>query len=157
MNAFMQDQWPMYEGTHAMRTSLLDVLTDADLIFSPGGQTMPLGALLREFGEIEHAYVESLKTFKQDFNYRNTEPGLERSLARLRAWYRALDADMQTTLAGLSDEDLKKTIARGGFAPTVDVQMQIYLQALLIFFGKATIYLRAMNRPLPQTIQEWIG
>jgi hypothetical protein len=29
--------------------------------------------------------------------------------------------------------------------------------ALLIFFGKVVVYLRAMNRPLPQTIQDYIA
>lgn len=157
MNKLMTDVWPMIEGTHAMRSSLLDALTDADLAFSPGGQAMPLGALLREFGEIEHAYVESFKTFQQDFAYRNPAPGLDRHLDQIRAWYQSLDGEMQSALSALSDDDLTKTIQRGGFAPAVDVQLQIYLQALLIFFGKATIYLRTMNRPLPQMIQDWIG
>ena len=157
MNRLMEEVYPTIEGTHGMRASLLDVLTDADLAFSPGGQTMTLGALLRECGEIEHAYVESFKTFQQDFKYRNPAPGLDSSLAQIRAWYHSLDGELKRVLSGLSDEDLKKTIARGGFAPTVDVQLQIYLQALLIFFGKATIYLRAMNRPLPPMIADWIG
>ena len=157
MNKLMTDVWPMIEGTHGMRSGLLDTLTDADLAFSPGGQTMPLGALLCEFGEIEHAYVESFKTFKQDFAYRNPAPGLAGHLDQIRAWYQSLDEEMKAALSALSDDDLTKTIQRGGFAPTVDVQLEIYLQALLIFFGKATIYLRVMNRPLPQMIQDWIG
>jgi hypothetical protein len=69
----------------------------------------------------------------------------------------SLDGEMQAALSALSNDDLTKTIQHGGFAPAVDVQLQIYLQALLIFFGKVTIYLRAMNRPLPQMIQNWIG
>ena len=157
MNKLMQELYPMIAGTHGMRASLLDALTDADLAFSPGGQAVPLGALLVEFGEIEHAYVESFKTFTQDFKYRNPAPGLASSLAQIRAWYQSLDAELEAVLGGLTDEDLQKTINRGGFAPAVEVQLQIYLQALLIFFGKATIYLRAMNRPLPPMIAEWIG
>jgi hypothetical protein len=39
----------------------------------------------------------------------------------------------------------------------VELQLDVYLQALLIFFGKATIYLKAMNKALPQYIQEYIG
>ena len=157
MNKMMEEVFPMIEGTHGMRAGLLDVLTDADLSFTPGGQAMPLGALLREFGEIEHAYVESFKTLKQDFSYRNAAPGLDTSLEQIRAWYHSLDHELRAVLGAMSDEDLKRTIQRGGFAPTVDVQLQIYLQALLIFFGKATIYLRVMNRPLPESIAGWIG
>jgi len=157
MNKLMEETFPMIEGTHGMRASLLDALTDADLAFSPGGQAMTLGALLREFGEIEQSYVDSFKTLKQDFSYRNPTPGLEGSLEQIRAWYQSLDHDLRNVLGGMSDDDLKQTIARGSFAPSVDVQLQIYLQALLIFFGKATIYLRAMSRPLPDSLRDWIG
>ena len=118
---------------------------------------MTLGALCREMGEIEHSYIQSLKTFKQDWSYRNREADLESSVARLKIWFQTLDDEMKATVSALSDEDLKKTVDRGGFVMPVELQLDVYLQALLIFFGKATIYLKAMNKPLPQQIQEYIG
>ena len=157
MNSYMQEKWPWIEGTHAMRTQFLDTLSDADLAFSTGGQNMTLGALCREMGETEHSYMQSLKTFKQDWSYRNTEAGLESSVARLQAWFQTLDEEMKATVSALSDEDLKKTVDRGGYAMPVELQLDAYLQALLIFFGKATIYLKAMNKALPQQVQEYIG
>ncbi len=157
MNRYMQEKWPWIEGTHGMRSQLTDILSDADLSFSPGGQNMTLGALLREMGETEYSYIQSLKTFKQDWSYRNTEAGLESSIAGLKAWYQTLDEQMKATVSDLSDEDLTKTVDRGGFSMPVDLQLDVYLQALLIFFGKASIYLKAMNKPLPQPIQEYIG
>jgi hypothetical protein len=156
MNRFMQERWPWIEGTHGMRATLLDTLIDTDLAFNPGGQNMTLGALWREMGEVEYSYIQSLKTFKQDWSYRNAEAGLDTSIAKLKAWYQTLDAEMQATVAAFSDEDLKKEIDRA-FKVPVEVQLDIYLQALLIFFGKATIFLRAMNKPLPKQIGEWIG
>ena len=153
----MQEKWSWIEGTHGMRTQLIDTLNDTDLSFSPGGQNITLGELLREIGEIEYSYIQSLKTFKQDWTYRNTEPGLQHHISQLKAWYQVLDNEMQATISDLSDEDLTKTIDRGGFALSVELQLDVYLQALLIFFGKATIYLKAMSRPLPKQIQEWIG
>jgi uncharacterized damage-inducible protein DinB len=153
----MQEKWPWIEGTHGMRSQLTDILSDADLSFNPGGQNMTLGALLREMGDIEYAYIQSLKTFKQDWSYHNTEAGLESSMTRLKAWYSALDEEMKATVSDLSDEDLTKTVDRGGFSMPVDLQLDVYLQALLIFFGKATVYLKAMNKALPQPIQEYIG
>jgi uncharacterized damage-inducible protein DinB len=157
MNRFMQEKWSWIEGSHGMRTQLLDVLSDADLAFNPGGQNMTLGALCREMGEIEHSYVQSLITFKQDWSYRNKEADLDSSVARLKAWFQTLDDEMKATVSALSDEDLTKTIDREGFMMPVELQLDVYLQALLIFFGKATIYLKAMNKPLPQQIQEYIG
>jgi uncharacterized damage-inducible protein DinB len=157
MNRYMLEQWSWIEGTHAMRSQLLDILSDADLAFSPGGQNMTLGALCREMGEIEHSYIQSLKTFQQDWSYHNGEANLESSIARLKAWFQTLDDELKATVSAFSDEDLKKTVDRGGYMMPVELQLDVYLQALLIFFGKATIYLKAMNKPLPQQIHEYIG
>ena len=157
MNSLMQEKWPWIEGSHTMRTKLMDELSDAELAFSPGGENMALGALCREMGEVEYSYIQSLQTFKQDWLYRNTEAGLEGSVARLKAWYQTLDDEMKTTISALTDEDVTKTVDRGGYAMPVGLQLDVYLQALLIFFGKFTIYLRAMNKPLPAQVREWIG
>ena len=51
---------------------------------------------------------------------------------------------MKALVEGMSDDDLKKTIDRGGFG-SVDPQLDIYLQAQLIFFGKASIYCKTLN------------
>jgi hypothetical protein len=152
----MEEYWSTIEGTHGMRTGLLDTLSDADLAFTPGGINMTLGELCKELGEIEYSYIESIKTFKQDWSYRNPEPGLANSVTKLKAWYQTLDSDMKATVSAMTDDDLKKTVDRG-YPFTVDVQLQIYLQALLIFFGKATVFIKAMNRPLSQQLQDWIG
>jgi uncharacterized damage-inducible protein DinB len=161
MNRYMQEKWPWIEGTHGMRTRLLDTLSDADLAFNPGGENVTLGALCREMSEVEYSYIQSLKTFKQDWSYRNTEAGLASSVAQLKVWGQTLDDEMKATVSALSDEDLAKIIERGGeggaFPAPVEMQLDIYLQALLIFFGKVAIYLKAMNRPLPEDIQGCIG
>lgn len=156
MNRYMQEKWSWIEGSHDMRTALLDTLTDSDLAFSLGGETMTLGALCREMGEIQHSYIQSLKTFKQDWNYRNTEPGLDGSVSRLKAWFETLDGEMKAIVSAFSDEDLKKMVDRSGFEMPVDMQLDVYLQALLIFFGKASIYLKAMSKPLPQAMKDYI-
>ena len=157
MNRYLQEKWPWIEGTHRMRTELLDTLIDADLAFNPGGENMTLGALFREIGEIEYSYTQSLQTFEQDWSYRNREAGLESSVARLRAWYQTLDEEMKATVSALSDEDLKKAVKRNSFEMPLDMQLDVYLQALLIFFGKATVFLRVMNKTYPQDIREYIG
>ena len=157
-NRVMQERWPWIEGSHAMRAQAMDLLDDADLAFNPGGQNMTLGALCREMGEIEYSYLESLKTLKQDWSHHNEEAGLEGSVGRLKAWYTALDEEMKSVVSALSDEDLAKIVEREG-TPTwpVETQLEVYLQALLIFFGKLTIYLKALNKPLPKEFQDYIG
>lgn len=158
MNSVMEQRWPWVEGSNSLREELLNSLTDADLAFTPGGQNITLGALCREMGEVQHSYIQSFKTFKQDFNYRTVEPELEGSVARLRAWYQALDAELKAVLSAMTEEDTHKLVDRGsGFTLPVGIQLDVYLQALLIFFGKASIFLKAMNRPLPKQMAEWIG
>lgn len=157
MNRYMQEKWSWIEGTHAMRIELLRGLSDADLRFNPGGANVTLGALFRQSGDIEHSYIQSLNTLTQDWSYTNTDLDIESSVERLTAWFQGLDEEMKAIVTRFSDDDLSKTVDRGGYSVPVDMQLDIYLQAMLIIFGKATIYLRAMNRPLPENVQAYIG
>ncbi|MCA9885453.1 MAG: hypothetical protein KC708_20890 [Anaerolineae bacterium] len=158
MNHYMQEKWSWIEGSHAMRIILLDTLNDADLAFNPGGQAMTLGALCREMGEIEYSYIWSLKTFKQDWSYRNTQAQLDTRIAKLKAWYQELDEQLKAVVSAFSDEDLKKSVERyvDNQVP-IEMQLDIYLQAVLIFLGKVTIYLKAMNKALPDVVSQYIG
>ena len=157
MQRIMNETWPWIEAAHGMRSQLLDTLNDADLAFTPGGQNMTMGALCREMGETEYAYIQSLKTFKQDWSYRNDEPGLASSVARLKVWFQTLDDQIKTVINAFSEEDIQKPVDRGGDGVSIAFQLEAYLQAVLIFLGKATIYLKAMNKALPQYLQEFIG
>ena len=156
MNRIMNEKWPWIEAAHGMRSQLFNILSDADLAFSPGGQTMTLGAFCRQMGETEHAYIQSLKTLKQEWSYHHPEADVASHVARLKAWFQTLDDEMQATITTFWDEDGNKTIDRGG-PVTVEFQLDVYLQAVLIFLGKATIYLRAMNKQLPPFFEEYIG
>ena len=157
MKRSMQEKWPWLEEVRGMRLQLLDILSNADLAFSPGGQNITLGALLRKMGDLEHSYIQSLKTFKQDWSYHNTEAGLESDITRLKEWFQALDDEMLDTISAFSNEDLTKLVDRGGFNSTVELEIDHYGEALLIFFGKATIYLKGMNKPVPESIENTIG
>src|SRR5690242_4471661 len=98
MNKYMEERGSWITGSHAMRNALLDLVTDADLSFNTGGQNKTLGGIFKEIGEVEYAYLQSLKTSKTDFSYRNNEAGLDSSVARLKAWYQSLDEDMVKVL-----------------------------------------------------------
>src|SRR5262245_33479552 len=147
----------------ALRDQLMAILTDDDLAVTLGGGTAPLGSLCREIGDIEHAYVESFRTFSQDFAYRNPDAAVERSVAALRRWYAALDRDLLTAVEALSEEDIAgRHIVRGDFeadffSPLPAVQLDTYREALLIFYGKVSVYLRALDRELPGDWEDWIG
>jgi hypothetical protein len=146
-----------------LRDELMEGLSDADLEASLGGETETIGALCREIGEIEHAYVESLRSFRQDFGYRNPDPRLERRVDALRTWYAALDRNLTAAIEALSEDDIahrhivRSDFAESFFSPLVKQQLDTYREALLIFYGKISVYLKALGRPRPETWQSWIG
>ncbi|MCL4248763.1 MAG: DinB family protein [Anaerolineae bacterium] len=145
-------------GCHMMRNGALERLRDADLQFVPGGDNLTLGELFKELGEHQHAYVESLITLKQDWTYRNDEPGLSTSLAQLNRWFAQLDRKMEDVLNRLDESDLEKMVDRtNGSIRSVLSQLDIYTQTMLIFLGKVVIYFRAMQKPLPPSIATYIG
>ncbi|MCX6047556.1 MAG: hypothetical protein NT075_20855 [Chloroflexi bacterium] len=159
MNSIAQNYLPMFREYQVIREQLMAVLTDSDLAFSLGGETLTLAALCREIGEIEAAYSQAFKTFKLDFTYRNTSLPLEASVAALTAWYVELDHALETTITALTEDEIAtKSIDRGdGWQQPVPNCLDIYKEALIIFYGKASIYLRALGKPRPQQMQAWIG
>jgi hypothetical protein len=159
MNSIMQEQYPLLQHYQALRNQLMEMLSDEVLAFSPGGENLALGALCREMGEVEQAYVDSFKTFQQDFEYRNEDPGLENSVEALTAWFAALDENLKATLEGLSQEEIENRVIDrgGGFTVLPTIQLHIYKEALLIFYGKASVYVKAMGKTLPEQWRAWIA
>ena len=158
MNSIMSQFGDLLKQTHAIRDALWDVLDDASLQHSLGGNTLTLGGLCKEMGEIEHAYAQSFITFKQDFAYRNLEAGLDGSVDRLRAWFAALDEELTAALDGLSEEDVQgKMIDRGGWDLPMLTNFHIYREGLLMFLAKASIYLKSLRIPLPGDFGGWTG
>lgn len=158
MNSLITEYYPTFRMYQALRGQLLELLSDEDLQVSPGGENPPLGALCVEIGEVQQAYNRSFMDGRIDFSYRNPEPGLAESVSQLAAWYRVLDAELEAVISHLSEEDIKtRQIDRGGWSTTPLIQLEVYKEALLIFYGKASVYLKAMGKPRPQQWREWIG
>lgn len=67
-----------------------------------------------------------------------------------------LPATYFSAYQGLRDE-LVGDFEVDDFSPPPAVQLDIYKEALLIFYGKVTVYLRSMGKALPRRWQEWIG
>jgi hypothetical protein len=156
-----QSLGPFFTDYQALRAQLMEILSDDDLGYRLDGANPSLGALCREIGEIERSYIESFKTFRQDFGYRNADPRLESSVAALSSWYAELDSELRAAIESLSEDDIaNRTIDRRDFPdfkPLLRVQLDIYREALLIFSTKVSVYLRAMGKVLPKQWQEWIG
>jgi len=148
----LHERWPWLKEARDIRGQLLDLLRDADLTFTPGGDNVPLGVLLCRLGEVERSYINSLQTFRQDWSAHPADDELAGSVPRLRAWYQTLDDELEATIAAFSDEDLGRLVDRGRLQATVERQIAIYGEALLLFYGKALVYLKALRKPVPEHI-----
>jgi len=158
MNSLVEQELPLRESQH-LRYYLLDLLTDDDLAYKLPGDNPTLGALCREIGELEHMYIQAFKTFKHDWSYQHPDPEVATRTERLRAWYRALDDEFDAILGAFSEDDLhNKLIDRArGFQPSLFVQFHIYREAVLMFYAKASVYLKALQKSVNEEWQLGIG
>ncbi len=158
MNAQIQEFWNLNRMYTALRDELMAALSDEDLAYSPGGSNPTLGELCRELGETQYAYVQSFKTFEVDFSYRLNDDSVQKSVAKLQAWYEQLDSELEAALEAVTDDDVaNKQMERGGYQVPVHISLDILREALLIFYGKVSVYAKAMRKPLTQTWQDWIA
>ena len=138
------------------RNELLAVLTDAALAFSPGRALPTLGELCVSLGETQHCYARSFRTFSIDFEFRHADRTIVHDIGRIRAWHRELDAELDAALTGLSEADAERTISRDGTRIPLATHLLVFHEALLIFYGKAFVYLKAGRLKMPNKWGAWI-
>jgi hypothetical protein len=158
MNSLMKQHYPLFDLYRSLRDQLMDALEDRDLAFSLPGSPA-LGALCVEIGEVQTAYIQSFQTLNLDFSSRQPDPALATSVVKLRRWYAELDRALRQVLEAKSEAEVQEQIVdRGGdFKVPLFVQLEIYKEALLIFYGKADVYLKALGRPRSEQWAHWIG
>jgi len=159
LNRIISEQYGLFRLYQQLREHLLAAVTDDDLTFNPGGDNPTLGQLCVEIGETERAYIDSFRTFRLNFDYRQPDRSLEGNVAGLRAWLAALDEELYAAVAALSDDDItSRLIDRNpDFRVPASVQLEIYKEALLLFYGKATVYLKLLGKTPSEQWHEWIG
>ncbi|MGA9531696.1 MAG: hypothetical protein WBR18_03175 [Anaerolineales bacterium] len=157
MDPSLDDPYRLMRLYMGLRDQLMGHLTDDALGFSPGGGNPPLSDLCRQIGEVQTSYIQSFRTFEQDFSYRHPDSTIGGSVEGLQSWYEELDADLEMALDQLSANDLAARIDRGGgFEVTPAIQLEIYKEALLIFYGKTSVYLKALDIQLGGRWESWI-
>jgi hypothetical protein len=158
MNSLIREEFPLH-ATQSERYELLEVLTDEDLAYKLPGDNPTFGELCREIGEVQYGYIQSFRTLKHDLSFRASDPQLGASVARLKEWYRSLDDEFESVMRGFSEEDLhERQIDRGqGFTPSLSVQFVIYREALLMFYAKASVYLKALGKTVNDRWHTGIG
>lgn len=156
MNSLVEEELP---GNQDLRDQLLDMLSDQDLAYKLPGSNPTLGELCEEMGQIQQVYTHSFKSFKHDWAYPYAKPEAPDSVASLKTWFKELDEQLVEMLNGLSEVDIHtQQIDRGhGFTPSPYVQFQIYREAILIFYAKASVYLKALEKPYSDEWKRWVG
>ena len=139
-----------------MRGQVLDVLEDIDLDFKP--EALPsIGETCLQLGEWQMAYIIGFKTFEQNFDYRNTDQEMRKSVKGLRAWYQQMDQDIEKAIAGISAEDIEnKGINRGDWEASVAWNLRIWQECLIIFYTKMMHYFKLMGKKVPDGLVKWI-
>lgn len=156
MNSLFDDE---IRGHHSMRDHLLTVVSDADLGYKLPGQNPTLGELLMEMGNVQGVYTHSFETLTLDWTHRQVPPPAEVTIGALRAWFEAQDDAMRAALSRFTDDELRvDRIDRGqDFIASPFVQHQIYREAVYIFYGKLSVYLKALERDAGAEWAAWVG
>ena len=146
-------------GHHSMRDHLLTLLSDADLAFELPGDNPTLGGLLVEMGDLQGVYTHSFETFTLDWAHRHLPPPAAMTIAALQAWFAAHDDAMKRALDRFTDDELRvdRIDRGGGFIASPFVQHQVYREAVYIYYGKLSVYLKALRRDGGSEWAAWIG
>ncbi len=159
MNTIMESHYPIFRLYQSLRDQMMDLLDDEDLEFRLAGSNPTLGTLCREIGEVQRCYIESFRTFEMDLTFKVDKPELEQSVEKLAKWYAELDEELEEAISALKQNELdSRKIDRGGdFIISPQIQLEIYKEALLIFYGKTSVYLKALGKEMPDQWQHWIA
>lgn len=146
-------------GHHSMRDHLLTLVSDEDLGYKLPAQNPTLGEVLIEMGDVQGVYTHSFETSILDWTHRQLPPPAPITVANLQAWFRRQDDAMQRALDRFTDDELQLDgIDRGhGFIASPFVQHQIYREAVYIFYGKLSVYLKALECDAGEEWAAWVG
>ncbi len=114
-----------------------------------------MNSQIQEFWELNRMYTplrdQLMESLTDDDSYLT-------SVDKLKTWYKQLDEELESALEAVSDEDVaNKQMDRDGYMAPVHISLDILREALLIFYGKVSVYAKAMGKPLTQTWQDWIA
>ena len=100
-----------------------------------------------------------LRDFTLDWAHREISPPAPITIASLQLWFAAQDDALDSALSRFTEDELHiDRIDRGhGFIASPFVQHQIYREAVYIFYGKLSVYLKALERDAGQQWAMWVG
>jgi hypothetical protein len=81
------------------------------------------------------------------------------TIASLQAWFGAQDDAMKAVMDRFAEDELRvdRIDRGGGFIASPFVQHEIYREAVYIFYGKLSVYLKALQRDAGESWAAWVG
>jgi hypothetical protein len=156
-NSLIRDFGEWIDGTQSLRHQLLELITPADLAFAPHGNPT-LGELCAELVAVETEYAVSFRTLKMDYGRMySTIPPIATDLNALKAAFAKSEKELKDAVSAWTEEQVATAMIDRGFPATGKMNVDVYIQALLIFYGKVSVYLKVMHKPIPKQWSEWIG
>jgi hypothetical protein len=153
MNRIMANRQNLLDLSLNLRTEVLGAIDDADLACTlPGNPSF--GEVIADLGRVEAAYTRAFRGLPLRFD--QPVPSFE-SVAALKSWFASLDDKLVAALSALSDDDLGRPVDRGQHSIPTEIVFYTFREALLIFATKASLYLRALGKALPEQVSGWVG
>jgi hypothetical protein len=146
--------------TTGLRVWLLESLADDDLGYElPGNPS--IGELLVDLGRTERAYIDSFVTRVLTFGapVEGEPAGAASSVAALQAWFAAMDAELETVVTAIPEDEFRtgRVDRGGGFSMPIFAQFATYRESILIVMAKIDVYLRAVGRHRGEQWEDWLG
>lgn len=155
MQEQLKEAFSILKMTLPLRDEILEQLSDEELKYKLEGNPT-IGELLRRMGDIQRSYIKAFQTFKQDFSDISADEELAGSGEKLKAMFAELDAQLESVLENITDEQFRSQMIDRGFPMSIGVELHTFREGILTECSKLSVYLRTMGKELPQQVQDWL-
>jgi predicted transcriptional regulator len=157
MNHDMALDDPWFDDYQRLKHQMIAIVSDSELAHVIEGSPT-LGELCKEHGEVEQSYIDSFRTHRVRFDYRHPDPEVASSTTSLHEWYETLDEEFKAVLGGFTVEEVEiVVIDRQVWSVSIQENLSLYKEAIVIFAAKAWVHLLAIGKTLPDQWRQWIG
>lgn len=92
------------------------------------------------------------------FDYRHPDLEVASSTTSLHEWYETLDEEFKAVLGGFTEEEVETVVIdRQVWSVSIQENLSLYKEAIVIFAAKAWVHLLAIGKTLPDQWRQWIG
>ena len=155
MNRLMKRYPELMELNQKLRRDVLDAISDEDLGHTLGGDTLSLAELPLQQNRWKDDYVQAWSTL--ELRHGSQSAPEQQTVVGFKLWFGSIEQDIRTTLEAMSDEELSRPVKRGTYSLPLEITACTYRESLIIFAGKASLYLHSLGGPLSAHLKGFVG